>query len=52
MSAVPAALAQHRIDAGTVNNATLGEAMATGNFRSPKAFPAQELISPYALPPR
>lgn len=34
MISVPAALEQHRIDAGTVVNPALDEAMATGNFRS------------------
>jgi NitT/TauT family transport system substrate-binding protein len=34
MSSVPAALEQHRVDAGTVTNPTLEKAMATGNFRS------------------
>jgi len=34
MSSIPAALEAHRIDAGTVANPTLDEAMATGQFRS------------------
>ena len=34
MSAVPAALEQKRIDVGSLLDPSLGEAMATGNFRS------------------